>query len=493
MVGKERGGVSFVSTFFEILSPSYLLFPALVGTAILGLVCPMIGSYLILRRTVFLGLTLPQIAAAGVSFTFWLQQTGFLPQWVQGERGIGMIGSLLFTFLGMGLLGYLEQRGRGIAEGRLAAAYALAGALTILFIVFNPAGQIEVLNLLKGEVIALSKGELRLLAAVFGLVLIGMLFFRRELLLTSFDRDLAFLLKGRQIIWDVLLYLLAGVSIAFGVILAGPLLLFGFLVLPALAARPLVNSMSSFLWLSSALGLAMALFGFYSSVRLDLPLGPTDVALGCCLIFFAYALRRIVPKRALALIVLSSFALWSHGCGTTTPPKPLPEGKALSNETLWLAKVKNNTGLSLLLPATNPLRSLAEMAGKISSDYRQSVMDLLRDDLRRELEQRGFRVALPEQTDARFPAFPADAGNAVQLAREGKLSGLIFVSEISRWEANSRQFVRVFVDFRLIRTGDGAVLWERRIQRAVATPSATNLGQAYTDSVKEVVRDLFSS
>jgi ABC-type Mn2+/Zn2+ transport system permease subunit len=481
-----------MSTLFEMFTPSYLLFPALMGTAVLGIVCPLIGSYLILRRTVFLGLTLPQIAAAGVSFTFWLQQTGFLPQWQPGERGIGMAGSLLFTFLGMGLLGYLEQRSKGLAEGRLAAAYALAGALTILFIVFNPAGQIEVLNLLKGEVIALSRGELRLLAAVFGLVLVGMVLFRREFLLTSFDRDLAFLLKGRQIVWDILLYLLAGVSIAFGVILAGPLLLFGFLVLPALAARALVNRMSSFLWLSAAFGLAMAFFGFYSSVRLDLPLGPTDVALGCCLIFLAHTLRRMLPRRTLALIVLTTVSLWSYGCGITTPAAPLPEAKTLGNETFWLAKVKNNSGTSLLLPATNPLRSLAEMAGKISSDYRQSVMDLLRDDLRRELEQRGFRVTLPEQTDPRFPAFPADTDNAVRLAREGKLVGFIFVSEISRWEADSRQFVRVFVDFKLIRTDSGAVLWERRIQRAVPTPSATNLGQAYTDSVKEVVRDLFA-
>jgi ABC-type Mn2+/Zn2+ transport system permease subunit len=482
-----------MNTLLEILSPSHLLFSALLGTVILGLVCPLIGSYLILRRTVFLGLTLPQIAAAGVSFTFWLQQSGFLPQWEHGERGIGMIGSMVFTFLGMGLLGYLEQRGKGLTEGRLAAAYAFAGALTILFIVFNPAGQIEVLNLLKGEVIALSKGELRLLATVFGLVLMGIMLFRREFLLTSFDRDLAFLLKGRQIIWDVLLYVLAGVSIAVGVILAGPLLLFGFLVLPALAARPLVNSMTSFLWLSSALGVAMAFFGFYSSVRLDLPLGPTDVALGCCLIFLAYTLRRVLPKQALALIFLSSFALWNYGCGTTTPATPLPEAKTLNNETLWLAKVKNSTGSTLLLPATNPLRSLAEMAGKVSSDYRQSVMDLLRDDLRRELEQRGYRVTLPEETDARFPPFPVEPGNAVRLAREGKLSGLIFVSEISRWEADSRQFVRVVADFKLLRTDNGAVLWQRRIQRAVPTPSATNLGQAYTDSVKEVVHDLFSS
>src|SRR5260221_2469544 len=85
-----------------------------------------------------------------------------------------------------------------------------------------------------------------------------MLMFRREFLLTSFDRDLAFLLKGRQVIWDILLYLLAGLIIAFGVIMAGPLLIFGFLVLPALAAKPLVSPMSSFLTVSSAVGLVMA-------------------------------------------------------------------------------------------------------------------------------------------------------------------------------------------------------------------------------------------
>src|ERR1700756_5848219 len=140
---------------------------------IMGFVCPLIGSYLVLRRTVFLGLTLPEVAAAGVAFTFWMQQTGILPQLGQSERGIAMIGSLVFTFLGMGLLGYLEQRGKGLAEGRLAAAYALAGGLTILFMVFNPVGQIEVLNLLKGEVITLSQVELRLLASVFGLVFLG--------------------------------------------------------------------------------------------------------------------------------------------------------------------------------------------------------------------------------------------------------------------------------------------------------------------------------
>src|SRR5215813_13473479 len=462
---------------------------------IMGLVCPLVGSYLVLRRTVFLGLTLPQIAAAGVSFAFWLQQTGFLPRWEQSEQGIGMVGSLVFTFLGMGLIGYLEQRGKGLAEGRLAAAYALAGGLTILFIVFNPAGQIEVLNLLKGEVIALSQVELRLLAAVFGLVFLGMLIFRREFLLTSFDRDLAFLLKGRQVIWDVLLYLLAGLIIAFGVIMAGPLLIFGFLVLPALAARPLVSRMSKFLLLSSLLGLVMAFMGFYSSVRLDLPLGPTDVTLGCCLIFLAYGLRRISAKASATVMMLLFVVLLIAGCATsmtvTTPVTPVPDAKAVRSDRIWLAKVKNSTGLPLLLPSTNLLRSAGEMFGKVPSDYRQNVMDLLRDGLRQELQQNGYRVTFPEETDARFPPFSAETNSALQLGREGKLSGLVFVSEIWRWEGYPQQFVRVFVDFKLVRLEDGAVLWDRRVQRAIPTSSSTNLGQAYTDAVIAVVHEIF--
>ena len=456
---------------------------------IMGLVCPLVGSYLVLRRTVFLGLTLPEIAAAGVAFTFWLLHAGVIPEWAASERGVGMLGSLVFTFLGMGLLGYLEQRGKGLAEGRLAAAYALAGASTILFMVFNPAGQVEVLNLLKGEVIALSQGELKLLVLVFGLVLLAMVVFRREFLLTSFDRDLAFLLKGRQVIWDVLLYLLAGLIIAFGVIMAGPLLLFGFLVLPALAARPLVSRMSGFLLISSLLGLLMAFLGFYGAVRFDLPVGPTDVTVGCCLIFLAYGWSRIRITAAKALMVFLCLALFSS-CATQTADAPLPEAKSVRSNTVWLAKVKNSTGLPLLLPSSNPLRSAGEMIGKVDPDYRQNVMDLLRDDLRREVEQKGYSVRLPEEVDARFPPFPADARIAVQLGREGKLAGLILVSEILRWEGYAQQFVRVAVDFKLVRLDDGSVVWNRRVQRAVSTPSATNQAQAYTDAIKAVVHDI---
>jgi hypothetical protein len=157
-----------------------------------------------------------------------------------------------------------------------------------------------------------------------------------------------------------------------------------------------------------------------------------------------------------------------------------------------LAKVKNSTGLPLLLPGTNPLRSLAEMAGKTSSDYRHSVPELLRDNLRQELEQKGYRIRLPEETDARFPPLPVDADGVTQVMRDGKLSGLVFVAEIWRWEAEPQNFVRVLADFKILRIDDGAVVWQRRVQRAIPTPSAPHLGQAHMDAIKVVARELFA-
>jgi ABC-type Mn2+/Zn2+ transport system permease subunit len=72
---------------------------------------------------------------------------------------------------------------------------------------------------------------------------------------------------------------------------------FGFMVLPPLAARALARGMVSFFSLSSLLGVGIAISGFYISVQLDLPLGPTDVTLGCAVIFLIYAVQGGLLKR----------------------------------------------------------------------------------------------------------------------------------------------------------------------------------------------------
>ena len=287
----------------EILSPSFLLFPAVVGSIVLGLVCPVVGGFLVLRRSVLLGLTLPQLAAAGVAFALFAHEVGLVPHWghTRGdahevERLLAYGGSLLFTFAGMVLLGLMDRRGAGRAENRLAVAYAVAGSLTVLFVAFHPFGDVAILSLVKGDVVVLSWTELVTLGGVYAVVMACLILFRRELLISSFDRDLTALLKGGTATWDLLLYLLAGVTVALGVIMAGPLLTFGLLVLPPIAVRPLVSRMAPYFIAASLAGVGMGMAGFAVCYEFDLPLGPTMVALGCGLVLGTHAVAWLRVK-----------------------------------------------------------------------------------------------------------------------------------------------------------------------------------------------------
>lgn len=99
-----------------------------------------------------------------------------------------------------------------------------------------------------------------------------------EVLLVSFDRDLARVFGWRVGLWDLLLYLTIGTAISLGVTAAGPLVTFGFLVIPTLTARLLTDQMLRFSIAAGAFGLISAFVGFYCAYRFDLPLGPAEVA-----------------------------------------------------------------------------------------------------------------------------------------------------------------------------------------------------------------------
>jgi len=114
---------------------------------------------------------------------------------------------------------------------------------------------------------------------VLGGVVVILFAFRKEFLLVSFDRDLAIVFGKRVGLWDGLLYLTIGATISLGVMTAGPLVTFGFLVVPPLTARLMTHRMLTFSLVAAAIGGAAAFGGFYCAYRIDLPLGPAEVAL----------------------------------------------------------------------------------------------------------------------------------------------------------------------------------------------------------------------
>jgi ABC-type Mn2+/Zn2+ transport system permease subunit len=285
---------------FALFEPGFLLHNALWGSVVVGFFCPLIGVYFLLRRMVLLGVALPQISAAGISFAFFLQGLGFSWSLHSGEandRFLALGGSVLFTVAAILALSYLERRGEGTTESRIGAAYALAYAAAILLVAANPIGKIEMLSMLHGEIVSVSTQDMRLLLGVYALLTLVILVFNNQFLLVSFDRESARVMGKNVVAWDLWLYGIIGLAISMGVLIVGPMLTFAFLIIPPLAARRFCKRMLPFFIASSLIGGVSGAVGFCLSYRLDWPLSPTDILVVSVVLIGAFLLKKSLDMR----------------------------------------------------------------------------------------------------------------------------------------------------------------------------------------------------
>jgi ABC-type Mn2+/Zn2+ transport system permease subunit len=266
----------------QILSPDFLLRNSVYTSVLIGFACPLVGVFLVLRRLVFMGVALPQISSTGVavalSLPLWLGFT-VTAHGPHSEHVVAFVGSTVFSLAAILVLAFLERRRRGLPEGRLGTAYVVAAALSILLLSKNRYAELGWLDLLKGEVLTISNFDLTLTALTLALVLAVLGLFHKEILLVSFDRAMAVTLGKNVVFWDVLLYLLIGLTVSMAVLSVGPLVAFGFLLIPALTAHLCVRTMRQFTVLASLIGGMTAFGGFWIAYQWDLPVGPTDVVL----------------------------------------------------------------------------------------------------------------------------------------------------------------------------------------------------------------------
>ena len=264
----------------EIFSPDSLSRNSVYVSLLIGLVCPLVGTYLVLRRLIFMGVALPQISSCGIAFAFALHAWHLVPH-LEGssENALALGGSTVFTLAALFILTLLQRRSSGLAEARIGTAYVLAGAASILLLVKNPYGEHGLLDRLRGEIIAVSNTDLIMTAVAFGIVAVLLVLFRKEFLLVSYDPEMAVTLRKNVLGWDTLLFLLIGLTISMAVLSVGPLVTFGFLLIPPLIARAVAQNMRQFAVIGCVVGVISALVGFCLAIQWDVPAGPTDVAL----------------------------------------------------------------------------------------------------------------------------------------------------------------------------------------------------------------------
>ncbi|MCH2111627.1 MAG: metal ABC transporter permease [Planctomycetes bacterium] len=251
-----------------------------------AVVLPLVGALLFVRRSALLGIAVPQFSATGLALGLSLIPLFPHVQEVYLDHGHPpMLYSLLFSAsaAGLALAGFaaLSVRFRDLYQAIMAAGFSLALGMTVLLLNVSPASAQLADTLLRGEIILLDEHGMAALIAVNSLVLSGLIWKRRLLLLASFDREQTVAMGHSAHAAERWQVLLIGTAVGGGVITIGPMLVFALLFLPPLFGVRGQSGVTPFLKRTVCLSLVSISLSWPVSILLDVPFGPT--ACLCCL------------------------------------------------------------------------------------------------------------------------------------------------------------------------------------------------------------------
>lgn len=251
---------------------------ALIVSVLVGVMCPILGAYVVTRGRAFMGDALAHSVLPGMVVAFLL---GISPFFAAVPAGIVVAV----------LMGVVSRR-TGISEDT-SIGIVFAGMFALGLVMLSRATNIKINieDLLLGQVLGVSQTDVYVSIALTVLVLIGLYTFHRQLVYTTFDEIGASVIGIRTDLVEYVLLALLALVIVIGIQAAGIVLVMAMLITPAATAYLLVKRFVDMMLIGAAVGAASAVIGLYLSFYADLPSGPA-MALLATLIFGITAVFR---------------------------------------------------------------------------------------------------------------------------------------------------------------------------------------------------------
>lgn len=229
-----------------------------------------LGLHVVSRGVIFVDLALAQVAALGGA-------VGVLAGHDLHGQG-GYVFSLGFAFLGATLFAVARFRDERIPqEAIIGITYAVASAVAILILDRSPHGTEEIKAMLLGNILFTDWPEVWKTFWIYLGVGVIHFFCRHRFFLISTDPVQARQNGWKIWLWDLIFYATFGLVVTSSVRIAGVLLVFTYLVVPAASAVLFFSRLSSRLIFGWALGLLGSVIGLYLSFSMDLPTGASIV------------------------------------------------------------------------------------------------------------------------------------------------------------------------------------------------------------------------
>jgi zinc/manganese transport system permease protein len=265
-----------------------VMFWPIVACVLLPWLLVYLGLHVVQRGIIFIDIAMAQMASLGICVAILFR--------IDLESWTTFFIALCFTLVGAAIFSVTGKRASQVPqEAVIGIAYVVAAAAAVLLLSRAAEGDEEIKNMLVGNILLVTPREVWERFVLFAAVGIFHFVFRRNFLLVSFDRDGAYQKGLRVRLWDFLFYAVFGLVVTSFVRIAGVLLVFSYLIVPAVCGINLAQRTANRLLIGWFIALLGGVAGLFLSYWWDLPSGAAIVCtFGALLILvsvFALSLR----------------------------------------------------------------------------------------------------------------------------------------------------------------------------------------------------------
>lgn len=253
---------------------------AFVAALCVGILCSVMGTYVVLRKLSFIGDGIAHASFAGIVIAYLIKIDYYL--------GAAIVAVL--TSLG---IGYVHRRGRISLDTTIGVLFTGAFALGIFLMSRQRSYAIDLQSFLFGDILSVQASDLWLILALSVAIGITVLLLFRGLLYTSFDPVVAKASGIRADMVEYVLLVMLALTITVSLQAVGIILVAALLVTPAAAAYQLTSRFAPMLALSAGFGACVGVGGLYASYYLQASSGATIVLLATFVFFAAIAIKRV--------------------------------------------------------------------------------------------------------------------------------------------------------------------------------------------------------
>ncbi|WP_062059713.1 metal ABC transporter permease [Aquimarina longa] len=274
-----------LNEYIELVFTDYTLRTITLGTAILGAICGMLGSFAVLRKQSLLGDAISHAALPGIAIAFLIIETKNSSIFLLGALISGLIGT--FWIRGITSKTHLKS---DTALGLILSLFFGFGMLLLTYIQKMPnANQAGLESYLFGQAATLLESDVWLMSIVTGISLIILLLFWKELKLLLFDADYTKTLGFNTKFLDILITTFIVIAIVLGLQTVGVVLMSAMLLAPAAAARQWTNNLAVMVILAAIFGAFSGVFGTaISASHNNLSTGPVIVLVAGVFVLFSF-------------------------------------------------------------------------------------------------------------------------------------------------------------------------------------------------------------